>query len=225
MTPTFVRSLWFAIPAFLAASEACSQPQADGPAAAIASTCKAPDFDRSTLQVPVRVDLVVRVDERGIPSSTHALLTPPNPALEAAIVASALTCKYSAAVSDGRPAPSAVRLLSTMEPSTQPTAVPVPFQPANGKPTIADLRSCAPTADDYPPASRQSNETGTTRVTFTVGSDGKLTAFGVARSSGYLRLDFTALIKLASCKFTPGRMPDGRSVGGTFTADYVWKLE
>jgi len=91
------------------------------------------------------------------------------------------------------------------------------------------VQACAPRSDDYPAAARRAEATGTTRVRFTVGADGRLAQAEVARSAGPTRehrmLDRVALDKLKECSFTAGADENGRAAGGTFDVDYVWKLE
>lgn len=92
------------------------------------------------------------------------------------------------------------------------------------------MQACAPSGDDYPAAARRAEATGTTKVRFNVGADGKLAgAPEVVRSAGPTRehkmLDRIAVSKLGECSFTAGRDETGKPVGGSFEVDYVWKLE
>lgn len=111
-----------------------------------------------------------------------------------------------------------------------PTA-PAPPAPArvSARPAIANAGSCAPKPEDYPAAAVRAEATGTTKVRFRVGSDGKLAGAEVVRSSGGTRehkmLDRIALSKLSECKFAAGTDEHGRPVGASFDVDYVWKLE
>jgi protein TonB len=97
------------------------------------------------------------------------------------------------------------------------------------RPAIANVAACAPKGEDYPPAAHRNEATGTTRVRFTVGADGRVTASEVVKSAGPTRehrlLDRVALTKLGECAFTPGRDENGKPVGGSFDVEYVWKLE
>lgn len=93
------------------------------------------------------------------------------------------------------------------------------------RPAIVDVKSCAPTADDYPFESRRLEETGTTHVQFTVDPQGRLLAFGVSRTSGHLRLDLAALVRLVTCRFVPARDAQGQPVTASFAVSYVWRLE
>jgi protein TonB len=97
------------------------------------------------------------------------------------------------------------------------------------RPAIANVQACAPKNEDYPAAAVRAEATGTTRVGFTVGADGKLASAQVVRSAGPTRehrmLDRLALTKLSECAFRPGSDENGRPVGGTFEVEYVWKLD
>jgi protein TonB len=108
-----------------------------------------------------------------------------------------------------------------------PPAPPAPPRVA-ARPAIANVQACAPTGDDYPAAARRAEATGTTKIRFQVGADGKLSGAEVVRSSGASRehkmLDRLALSKLSDCSFKPGRDENGRPTGGSFEVDYVWKL-
>ena len=219
-SPTYKRvmALLPSLAALSTGSPAMAQPAIDTPPAVVPGTCKAIDFNRASLTSPMTVDLAAQIDGNGRPVSVHPLSDVPNSALLSAVIASVNTCKFVPAAKEGRPTAGTARLLYQF-------GAAVAAQPLARRPGITDVKGCAPTADDYPAASRQLNETGTTRVVFTVSPEGRLTAFGVARSSGFLRLDFTALIKLAGCRFQAGTSSDGTPTSASFEGDYVWKLE
>jgi TonB family protein len=195
-----------------------AQDTVDAPPVVIPGSCKGVDFNRASLSSPVRVDIATQVDEFGTAVSTTSLAEVSNKALLFAVTASVMTCKFQPAIRQGKPASGTARQLYQFT-----AAVSAP--PLARRPAITDVKGCAPSADDYPAASRQLNETGTTRVSFTVSPEGRLTAFGVIRSSGFLRLDFTALIKLAGCKFQAATSIDGTPTSASFEVEYVWKLE
>lgn len=112
-------------------------------------------------------------------------------------------------------------------PVAAPPAPPAPRMAA--RPAIANVQACAPRNDDYPSAAVKAEATGTTKISFTVGADGKLASSQIVRSAGPSRehkmLDRLALSKLSECAFRPGSDENGRPVGGTFEVDYVWKLD
>jgi protein TonB len=114
-------------------------------------------------------------------------------------------------------------------PAIAPPAPPAPPRAA-ARPAIANVQSCAPTPDDYPAAARRAEATGTTRIRFTVGADGRLAGTPeVVRSAGSSRehkaMDRVAVTKLAECTFKPGVDENGKPTGGSFDVEYVWKLE
>jgi protein TonB len=119
----------------------------------------------------------------------------------------------------------------TIAPPPAPEAPPAPPAPVQraARPAIGNVASCAPRAEDYPPAAIRAEATGTTRIRFTVDAQGKLAKSEVIRSAGSSRehraLDRIAEQKLSECKFTPGIDENGRPTGGTFEVDYVWKLQ
>jgi protein TonB len=112
-----------------------------------------------------------------------------------------------------------------------PQAPPAPPAPPRvaARPAIANVQSCAPSPDDYPAAARRSEATGTTRVRFQVGADGKLAGTEIVRSAGSSRehkmLDRVAVSKLSECTFKPGIDEHGKPTGGSFDVEYVWKLD
>ena len=113
-----------------------------------------------------------------------------------------------------------------------PAPTPPPPPPAAprvaARPVISNVQACAPTGDDYPPAAQRSEATGTTKIRFNVGADGRLAGAEVVRSAGSTRehkmLDRVALAKLSECSFKAGADENGRPVGASFEVDYVWKL-
>jgi protein TonB len=108
-----------------------------------------------------------------------------------------------------------------------PPAPPAPPK-AVARPAIANAGACAPTGEDYPNAAKRAEATGTTRVRFAIGADGKLTSAEVVKSAGSSRehkmLDRVALSKLSECTFKPGVDENGKPAGGSFDVEYVWKL-
>jgi len=91
------------------------------------------------------------------------------------------------------------------------------------------VQACAPTGEDYPAAALRAEATGTTKIRFTVGPDGRMTGAEVVRSSGpsreHKQMDRVALAKLSGCSFKAGADENGKPVGASFDVDYVWKLE
>jgi protein TonB len=148
------------------------------------------------------------------------LLMAMNPARTAAAVAliTALAASTFAAADDEAQQPHVPS--SPMTPRRLPPKA-VPPDPA--KPSIADFGApnCHPM---YTRASLLAEEQGTVGLLFKVSKEGKLTEASVTRSSGFLKLDQSALQGLSTCTFKPG-IVDGRPVDGELRTEYVWKLE
>ncbi|MDP1900938.1 MAG: energy transducer TonB [Rubrivivax sp.] len=127
------------------------------------------------------------------------------------------------------PPPAPVHVSPVPATVVAPPAPPAPPPPrVAAQPAIANVHACAPSSDDYPAAARRADATGTTRVRFQVGADGKLAGAEVVRSAGATRehkmLDRLAVAKLSECNFKPGRDENGRPIGGSFEVEYIWKL-
>lgn len=123
-----------------------------------------------------------------------------------------------------------VNPLSAAVPAVSAVTTPPPAGArAAGQPAIADVKSCAPTREDYPRAALRAEATGSTRIRFAVDATGKLGGLDIVKSAGHSRehkmLDRVAADKLAECRFTPGMDENGRAIGGTFDVEYVWKIE
>ncbi len=126
------------------------------------------------------------------------------------------------------PPPRPVVVAAPPAPPAPPPPPPAPVRVA-AKPAIANAKDCAPSGDDYPAAARRAEATGSTRVRFNVGVDGKLAGIELLKSAGPSRehkmLDRVAQTKLSECTFKPGIDETGKPVGGVFEVEYVWKLD
>lgn len=137
------------------------------------------------------------------------------------------------------PTPAPTITTTTVAPPPAPVTVapapveapPAPPAPKRSPvaPAVANLQSCAPTADDYPSAARRAEATGVTKIRFNVTATGKLANAELLKSAGPSRehkmLDRLALSKLSECSFKAGTDEFGRPVGASFDVEYVWKLE
>ena len=110
-----------------------------------------------------------------------------------------------------------------------PAPAPVAVARAQPKPAIVDVKACAPTSDDYPPAAARAEATGTTRVRFTIDANGALVKAEVVHSAGPSRehkmMDRVAVSKLSECKFRAAVDDSGKPEGGSFDVEYVWRLD
>lgn len=91
---------------------------------------------------------------------------------------------------------------------------------ASGKSRV-DLASCAKPV--YPAEARAAKNSGTVKLAFLVGADGKLAESKVAASSGHPALDEAAHQALKRCKFRPASAK-GKPVESWAHVDYVWAL-
>ena len=107
-----------------------------------------------------------------------------------------------------------------------PPAPPAPAPKADAPPTAATPkgRGNTFTDDDFPPASARAEETGVTKVTYTIGTDGRVTNCAVTASSGHQRLDdATCAIIQRRFRFNPATR-DGKPVEETRPQAIRWKL-
>ena len=78
---------------------------------------------------------------------------------------------------------------------------------------------------DYPSAARREEEQGTVRVTFTVGTDGRVSNCAVVQSSGSRSLDSTTCrIFQQRFRYTPARDASGIPVPTTVRQSVTWRL-
>lgn len=112
-------------------------------------------------------------------------------------------------------------------PRVAPPAPPAPPPAPTVAPTApqAIARTFTVSADDYPDASRRAGEEGVTGVRVTVGTDGRVSACSVTRSSGFSRLDEKACqIAQRRWRFKPATQ-EGQPVEATISRNYRWQLE
>ncbi len=112
-------------------------------------------------------------------------------------------------------------------PKFVPPAPPQPVEAPKAAPTAATDkgRGNTMTDDDFPDASRRAEEQGTTRVSFTIGTDGKVSACSTVQSSGFPRLDDAACkIIIRRWRFNPA-MRDGQPVPETRQRPIRWVLK
>ena len=116
------------------------------------------------------------------------------------------------AVPSIEPSPSAVTGVTTPQPPAPPVAAPVsvapPAPPAPPRIQLpdsnADYLNNRPPA--YPPLSKRLGEQGKVVLRVFIGLDGTATQAEIRTSSGYDRLDQTALKTVLAWKYTPGKV-------------------
>ncbi|MEI6486904.1 MAG: TonB family protein [Sphingomonadales bacterium] len=106
-----------------------------------------------------------------------------------------------------------------------PPAPPAPAPVAAPTPATPKGRGNVISTDDYPSASRAAEEEGVVRVSYTIGTDGRVTECTIAQSSGFKRLDdATCSIIQRRWRFNPASR-DGQPVAERKTQPVRWKLE
>jgi protein TonB len=107
-------------------------------------------------------------------------------------------------------------------PAPPPPPPPPKIQPARAK---GDLRSLF-SSDDYPESALREQAQGTVRVSFTVGSNGRVSGCSVIQSSGSQALDSaTCRIITARARYTPATDSSGAAVSDTQTSPPIsWRV-
>lgn len=88
---------------------------------------------------------------------------------------------------------------------------------------VLDFNSCA--KPQYPHADLAAKHQGTVTLSFQVGTDGKVAASKVQKSSGFPALDESARSALAACSFKPAIGADDQPVMAWTNVQYVWTLD
>ena len=135
------------------------------------------------------------------------------------------------------PPPPVIQSQSVVAPPPQPAYVPPrvetiapptpPAPPAGVTSAAVPSRgnTGAITDDDFPEASKRAEEKGSTRVSYTVSTEGKATQCTVTQSSGFPRLDEqTCRLIERRYKFKPA-LRDGKPVTETKTQTITWKIK
>ena len=92
-------------------------------------------------------------------------------------------------------------------------------------PAIGEDEASWITTDDYPAESVLREEEGTTRLQWTIGSDGRARDCKVLTSSGFPRLDRAGCAAIEHrARYTPARDREGRAVATTKTRRVMWRL-
>ena len=92
-------------------------------------------------------------------------------------------------------------------------------------PATAKGRGNAFSDDDFPDASRRAEEAGVTRVSYVIGTDGKVESCTVTQSSGFPRLDdATCKIIQRRFRFNPATR-EGQPISETKTQPVRWQLK
>lgn len=106
-----------------------------------------------------------------------------------------------------------------------PPAPPAP-KPSVASPATPKGRGNGISEDDYPDASRRAEEQGVVRVTYTVGTNGSVTACAVTKSSGFPRLDdATCKIIQRRWRFNAAKDASGQPIEETKSQPVRWQLQ
>jgi len=112
--------------------------------------------------------------------------------------------------------------LPTFTPSVQPTPA-VAFKPKAASPK--NDPGTWVNQGDYPPRDQNEGNEGTTVFRVTVGTDGRVSACAVVRSSGHAALDAAACKAVkARARFAPATDESGQNVAGSYTNSVRWQI-
>jgi protein TonB len=107
-------------------------------------------------------------------------------------------------------------------PPPPPPAPPRVVEPARAKGSLQGLFR----DDDYPAAAVSREETGTTRVRLSIGTDGRVSSCSVTSSSGSSSLDrATCSVLRSRARFTPATDNQGRPIADTHDQSITWRLQ
>jgi len=119
-------------------------------------------------------------------------------------------------------APTRAITATTQKPVVKPP--PAPVQVARVAPKQNPRRPCSIGEEDYPPQSKRLGEEGATTVRMLVNADGSIGDVQVAQSSGFPRLDETAVRKLKRCRMVAGT-ENGKAAAMWMDMRVVWKIK
>jgi protein TonB len=134
-----------------------------------------------------------------------------------------------------QPPPLAPPPIQTVVTPVIPPPLPAPRPPAPPPPPVhtvqhaqsatGDLQGLF-TSDDYPEAAAEANVTGTTTVSYEIGTSGRVTSCSVISSSGNRSLDqATCRVIQSRGRFTPARDSNGNPTTDTKTQTITWRLQ
>lgn len=108
-------------------------------------------------------------------------------------------------------------------PPPPPPAPPRVSQAASARGDVRALFS----ADDYPAAAQRDEATGTAQARLTIGTDGRVTACSITKSTGNSALDSaTCNVLRRRARFTPAKDQNGNPISDSYTTPNItWRLE
>lgn len=153
-------------------------------------------------------------DEPPPPPPKEIEIPPYVPPPEVSIQSDAPTNSITVQSNIARPEP--VAAPAPQAPPAPPAVAPSPATPRGRGNVFSD--------DDYPSASRAAEEEGVARVSYVVGTDGRVSQCEVMQSSGFKRLDdATCSIIQRRYRFNPATR-DGQPVAERKTQPVRWRL-
>lgn len=112
----------------------------------------------------------------------------------------------------------------TPPPPPRPTPPP-PVKQVQARSAVGSLQGLF-TGDDYPSSALENEESGTTSVRLTIGTDGRVSGCSVTGSSGSRTLDSaTCRVLQRRAKFTPARDSNGNPTSDSVSQRITWRLE
>jgi protein TonB len=106
-----------------------------------------------------------------------------------------------------------------------PPAPPPPVQRTEPKSATGSLQGLF-RPDDYPESAAERGDTGTTRVSLTIGTTGRVTNCQVVSGSGSRALDdATCRVIRSRARFTPAMDSSGNPTTGNYSQSITWRLE
>ena len=125
--------------------------------------------------------------------------------------------------------PTEVDVSPVPAPVPNPLSMPATRGPASTGGTVASsaslIRGAFHNETDYPSAARRNEEQGTVRVSYTVGTNGRVSNCTVVQSSGSSSLDSTTCrILQQRFRYRPARDSAGNAVSTTMRSSVTWEL-
>ncbi|WP_310474367.1 energy transducer TonB [Sandarakinorhabdus sp.] len=155
-------------------------------------------------------------DEPPPPPPKEIEIPPYVPPPEVSVASDAPTNSITTQSTISRPDPPVVSAPAPPAPPAPPAVAPQPATPKGRGNAFSD--------DDYPSASRAAEEEGVTRVSYVVGTDGRVSQCEVVQGSGFKRLDdATCSIIMRRFRFNPATR-DGQAVPERKTQPVRWRL-
>ncbi|MCJ0763798.1 energy transducer TonB [Variovorax sp. CYS-02] len=170
---------------------------------------------RQAVEIVVPVEVLSQFIEPPAPKVVPPPPAPPVP-VQRPVVRAAKPVPAPApqpvAIQDPTPAPAAPTGVLTPQPPAPPITVPVAAAPAAppAPPKVEMPSSDAAYLDNpkanYPPLSKRLGEQGKVIVRVYIGADGTPQKAELRKSSGYTRLDNSALDYVMKCRYVPGKV-------------------